>query len=252
MSKKRQAYTPTHINPEGVRIAFARELHGDVLPQVSEVIKFIANLHITGLDVLPKSQATEVTILQNETVRRYFMQRKNDKFVLDTDDLQDLAYRIHIKHGDDTPSLAVWDSTSPFSVDDNDTLVVDLTNSNELQIDRCRILSAISDTIGTRALTPEDIDALIDPTYPTLPIATVDKRLMGENYDDFVLDPMGYLLDKGLEHTDTDNNPLQQIPRILPLGKLSIHAVPQRKPSTPLPEYFPGADFDGVKKISYA
>jgi hypothetical protein len=252
MSKRRRSYEPSYINPQGFRIAFNRDVQGDIAANITNVSKFIATLGIPGLSVLPKSEMTKVTILHNETVRRYFMQRQNSKRVLDTADLEDLAYKFHLEHGDAIPTIPVYDTTAPFRVDEDDTLVIDLANSNELQIDRCRILQAISDAVGSKTLSPEDIDTLIDPELPILPIATIDKRLMGSAYDDFAMDPTGFMHEEILFDSSIDTTPLSMIPDVIQLGKLSIQPVSKRKPLSPMPEYFPDIEFDGVKKKSYA
>lgn len=252
MAKKQKTYTPPSIiNPNGMQVTFTREIHQEVVSDYYSVIKFIAGIGITGLELLPKTHTTQVTLLHSETARQYFSQRQNNRSVLDTDDLLDLEYALNGLLGEEAPVVAVQDELAPLRIDENDRLVLDLKDANDLQVDRCRILRGLTEVIQSKKINARDIDALLDPVAPTIPIATVDRRILGTDFDAFSANPVQYLYDESVARLDeTVILPIDvYLPAALPLGKLSVRAIPKQVKTPRLEEHFPDIAFDGVKKI---
>lgn len=247
MSRRRKTYTsPNLLNSKGTKIVLTRELHPEVLPHHTAVIKFIASLHIPGIDPLPTDEATHVTLLRSDTVRNFYLQRLQSTSIIDTNDLLDLEYQLNKTLGAEAPSAKVQDDFGPLRVDDSDRLVVDLKDSNELQIDRCRILSGLSEVLQLKRFSPKDIDDLLDPVDPVIPIATVDRRILGKDFEHLVYDPVQYLHDEALVRLDVTPLPVDTyIPTALPLGNLGVRAVTMQPDTTSyLEEHFPDVEFD--------
>jgi hypothetical protein len=252
MSKRRKSYTsPSIINPTGMHVALRREIHPEVAPRYDSVIKFIAGLQLTGIDVLPRQDTAAVTLLHSETVRQFFSQRQNSQTTLDTDDLLDLEYELNKLLGDEAPFIALEDEQNPLRVDEHDRLVIDFKETIDLQIDRCRVLSGLTKIIQSRNLNAKDIDGLLNPVAPSIPIATIDRRVLGDRFEDIVHDPSRYLDDESMVRLDRTVFPINTyIPLALPLGNISVGVTPKNTVrTTTLVEHFPDISFDGVKKV---